>query len=332
MGLSRIILVLPLIVINLAFAQTRPRPAQPSAEFTSTGSIRGRVLLPDGNPINEAVKVTLQVLRGELSMTYTDQQGQFEFTGVAQGQYVLEVEADRERRFEVATERVQVFRQASTPVTIYLREKKSDEQKLSAKTISVAESEQKVPGAAKKEFDRASRAAREGRTQDAIAYLKKAVAIYPDYLMAHNDLGAQLLEQGSLDEAEQELRAALRIDPKAFNPQLNLGIVLVRQHNFAEALAMLDKALSVGPDSPAAHLYAGMASSGLDSFERAEKEFKAAHSLGGKPYAEALFHLGQLYMTKGEREMALNSFETYLREVPNATNAPQVHKLIGMLR
>ena len=323
MGLLRIILVLPLIFSSLVFAQT-----------SGNGSIRGKVVLPNGSPVNEAVKVTLQVSRGDQSTIYTDQQGQFEFGGVAQGQYVLEVDADRgARRFEIATERVTVLRSLPTVVTIYLREKKSnDEEKSSARTVSVGELEQKVPSAAKKEFERASKAASEGKAQDAIAYLRKALAIYPDYLMARNDLGAQLLEQGKLDEADAELRVALRLDPKGFNPQLNLGIVLVRQHNFSEALAMLEKALSVGPDSPAAHLFTGLAAAGLDDFERAEREFKTAHDIGGVTFAEALFHLGQLYMSKGERGMALKSFESYLREVPNATNAPQVQKLIGMLR
>ena len=35
---------------------------------------------------------------------------------------------------------------------------------------------------------------------------------------------------------------------------------------------------------------------------------------------------------KGEREMAIKSFESYLRELPNAADAAQVEKLIGRLR
>jgi len=58
---------------------------------------------------------------------------------------------------------------------------------------------------------------------------------------------------------------------------------------------------------------------------------KTAYSLGGKSYALALFYLGQIYMSKGNREMAQTSFESYLREVPNAANGDQVRKLIAML-
>jgi tetratricopeptide (TPR) repeat protein len=335
---ARVILGLPLIFTGLVYAQTGirpPRAARPAADASSRGSVRGKVLLPDGSPLTEAVKVTLQVLRGDQNIAYTDQQGQFEINNLAPGQYTLEIDADRQRRFEVATERILVQRDAPTIVIIYLKEKTTGAGQASAavgKTISVAALAQNVPSAAKREFERASRLAGEGKAGEAIVALRRAIAIYPDYLMARNDLGAQLLEQGQFGEAAEELRAALKIDPKAFNPQLNLGIVFVRQNNFPEALAVLEKALSLDPASAAAHLYAGMAAAGLDEADRAERELKAAYDLGGAPYAIALFHLGQLYMTKGEREMALKSFESYLREAPNAANAAQVQKLIGMLR
>jgi tetratricopeptide (TPR) repeat protein len=135
-----------------------------------------------------------------------------------------------------------------------------------------------------------------------------------------------------LEEAAIELRAAIKIDPKAANPQINLGIVLERQNKFAESLVELDKALSLDSASPAAHLYAGMAAVKLNDTVRGETELKAAHELGGTTYAIALLHLGQLYMKKGERAMAIQAFESYLRESPNADNAAQIEKLIGKLR
>ena len=60
--------------------------------------------------------------------------------------------------------------------------------------------------------------------------------------MAHNDLGAQLLELNRLDEAEKQLRLALEIDPAAFNPTINLGIVLLKKHEIQSAIAVLEKA------------------------------------------------------------------------------------------
>ena len=150
--------------------------------------------------------------------------------------------------------------------------------------------------------------------------------------MAHNDLGAQLLELGRLDEAEAELRAALNIDHAAFNPTLNLGIVLVKKHEFEPARELLDRAVSLRPESSAGRLYLGLALLATSDFARAEKELRAAYDQGGHQYAVALFHLGQLYMDRGERKLAREYFERYLREAPNATNLDQVRTLIAMLQ
>jgi tetratricopeptide (TPR) repeat protein len=280
------------------------------------------------------VKVNLRVLRGDQAITYTDQQGQFEINNLSPGQYTVEIDADRDGRFESASEKVLVRRGGGpTLITIYLKEKRSEVlTRASDRTISVAMLDQKVPSAAKREFDKASRLSAEGKSRESIEALRRAIAIYPDFLIAHNDLGAQLLEQGQFEQAAVELRAAIKIDLTAFNPQLNLGIVLVRQKKFREAREVLDKALSLEPQSPPAHLYAGIAAVGLNEGDQGEREFKAAHDFGGATYAIALLDLGKLYMKRGAREMALKAFESYLRESPNAPDAAQVEKLIGMLR
>ncbi len=315
------------------YSQTLPRASSTgAASLDRPGTIRGNVVMPDGSPVSEAVKVTLKALRGDVAMVYTDQQGRFELGNIAPAQYTLEVDADRERRFEITREAVQVLRGGGpTLVTLYLREKQSATRVGDERTISVGMLDQKVPSAAKKEFQKASHFTAEGNAIEAIAALKRALAIYPDYLAAHNDLGAQLLEKGQLDEAANELRTAIKIDPGAFNPQLNLGIVLLQQKKLSEALTALNRALSIEPSAPAAHLFAGMASIELNDTTRAVKELNAAYDLGGNTYAVALLHLGKVYMKEGEREMALKSFESYLRELPNAPDAAQVQQLISRL-
>jgi len=314
-----------------ASSQTPRTPKSPEPT-TGDGSIRGVVLLPDGSPVAEAMRVTLKVLRGDQATTYTDQQGRFEFSHIAAGEYAIEVEADRDRnRFEIVNEKVIVRTNSPAFLTLTLKEKKIAKESTRDKTVSIAMLDQKVPPAAKHEFDNATRLAREGHLDESIAALHRALDIFPEYLMALNDLGAQLLEAGRLDEAVVPLRAAAKIDPNSFNPQLNLGIVLVRKKAFAEAVAVLDKALSAGPASPAAHLYAGMAASGAGDPARAEREFKSAADLGGREFSVALVYLGRIYMKQGERQNAIDSLERYLREDPDGPNAPVVRKMLADL-
>lgn len=336
MGFTKLFstLFLALLLSGAAAAQGR-RPASAPVPEAPDGIIRGRVTLPDGKPLTQAVKVTLKITTGDHTVAYTDQQGMFEFNNLTTGAYTVEAEADRERQFETTTERVQVLKNTPVSVTLVLREKSAkpaDARAAAPGVVSAAELGANVPAKAAEAFERGSRAAREGRPAEAIEHLEKAVTLHPEYLAARNDLGTQLLALGRLEEAEEQLREAARLDPKAFNPQLNLAIVLVGRRRLAEAAEAAGRALELNPNSPAARLYAGMAHAGLEDFERAETELSAAYRLGGAPYALAQFHLGQLYLDRGERALALKAFETYLRDMPDAANAEQVKRMIGVLR
>jgi len=94
----------------------------------------------------------------------------------------------------------------------------------------------------------------------------------------------------------------------------------------------LKTALALQPNSPAAVLYHGLALEGTNDLNGAVRELKTAHDLGGSSYAVALFHLGQIYLSKDEREQARKAFASYLREAPNGPNAAQAKKMIGILK
>src|ERR671926_421687 len=53
-----------------------------------------------------------------------------------------------------------------------------------------------------------------GRTDDAVASLKRAIKINPQAPSYHANLGEILRQAGRADEASQPLEAAIRLDPK----------------------------------------------------------------------------------------------------------------------
>jgi tetratricopeptide (TPR) repeat protein len=265
------------------------------------------------------------------STVFTDNQGQFLFQGLPAAIYTLVVEGDR-IRFETTTATTEVYPQGTVILNIVLKAVKGSKATKNGNSVSVAELDAAVPGKAKKEFEKASSAAAEGKSKDAIAHLRNAISIYPRYLMARNDLGAQLLDQGKLDEAADELRQALEIDPKAFNPNLNLGIVLVQQHKFAEAEIPLKAAVSLDASSAPARLYNGIALAGISANKEAERELKAALELGGNAFSLAYFHLGEVYLNLGEKSKAAGALKSYLREAPNGPKAAQARTLLSTIK
>ena len=301
------------------------------ADRTSRGGIRGRVTLPGGGFIDQNLRVTLLNTSGPQAYTFTENQGRFEFANLAPGNYEVQVETSGVD-YQVVSQPVQVFRGAPSVITIALNEKSRTTTKMPNGVVSATELSESIPKAARKEFMSATAAIRENKIEEAIVHLRKAIAIYPPFVMARSDLGVQLFAQGKLDEAEEQFREAIKLDDAAFNPRLNLGMVLVEKLEYSEAVVELNRALSLNPQSAAAQLYTGVAYLGLAQYEDAEKHLKAAYTIGGGSYSLALYHLGRLYTNKGEREAALKYFQEYLRVSPDAPNARQVEKLIAMLQ
>ncbi len=298
---------------------------------TNRGSIRGRVVTPGGRYVLENLKVTLLTVRGIQSVVFTGTQGSFDFSDLTPGNYEVQVETSG-TEYQVVSQAVRVFKGTPSVITIPLNDSSAAPSASTKGSISVSELGADVPKPARKEFEAATKAANEGKPTETISHLRNAISLYPNFIMARNNLGVQLLATGHLDEAANEFEAAIQIDPKAFNPRLNLGIVLVERHDFEEAATVLDRALAISSDSAAAHLYDGLAHMALGNLSEAEKQFKTAYSIGGNSYSVALFHLGQVYMSKNEREQALRAFEDYLHDSPQAANADQVRKLIALLK
>ena len=300
-------------------------------DSTNRGSIRGRVLLPNGRPAPENLKVSLLTFRGLQSQGFTDARGGFDFGDLTPGAYELQVETSGVE-YQVVSENVRVFRGMPTVVTISLGESVAAGSVSKAGVVSVSELGSDVPKSARKEFELGNKAVENKKTDEAIGHFRKAIALYPGFVMAHNNLGAQLIGEGKLDEAADELKKAIELDQKAFNPKLNLGIVLVEQERFFEGALILDQAIALRPDSASAQLYLGIARLKLENLEAAETHLKAAYALGGSSYSRALFHLGELYMKRGDREAALKAFKEYLRATPSAPNAAQAQKYIAVLQ
>ena len=122
-ALSLLLLLSELTAAQTGGSDRQPPRTESSASGASPGTIRGRVLMPDGSPVSQPIRVTLSVLRGDQSIIYTDSQGTFEISDLSPGTYTLLAEEDRERKLEAGTEQVRVLSRSPTVVTIYLKEK-----------------------------------------------------------------------------------------------------------------------------------------------------------------------------------------------------------------
>lgn len=89
----------------------------------------------------------------------------------------------------------------------------------------------------------------EGKTEQAIEYYKRTIAISDEYPETRHNLGMSYLALNRVDEAEREYKRALEIDPQFFHSMLYLGMIEANRGNFAESRRYFEKVLEIYPYS-----------------------------------------------------------------------------------
>jgi tetratricopeptide (TPR) repeat protein len=98
-----------------------------------------------------------------------------------------------------------------------------------------------------------------GEVDEAVRHYRIATHLNPRYAMAHNDLGNALLRQGNIAEAVAHYRDAARLDPGRAAAHVNLAVVLLRQGDVEGAVRHGREALRLDPGLARTHLNLGLA-------------------------------------------------------------------------
>ena len=89
-----------------------------------------------------------------------------------------------------------------------------------------------------------------GRTDEAVAVLRKAAEIDPHWSRPHDSLAIILRMAGRLDEAESEALRALELDPENIATNTNYANLLVVLGRFEEAERYYHRAMAIDPKHP----------------------------------------------------------------------------------
>lgn len=99
----------------------------------------------------------------------------------------------------------------------------------------------------------------DGRAEEAVVHLRRAIAILPDYTDAHLNLGSALVGLGKTDEAISFFREAARNDPSNPSVRAALAAALDRGGRLDEAIAEFREVARLVPADPGAHARFGRA-------------------------------------------------------------------------
>ncbi len=190
---------------------------------------------------------------------------------------------------------------------------------------------------------------KDGKNEDALVSLRKAIAVFPDYFQAHFILAGELIKQSKYNDAIAELDQARRINPKDDRVYQSFGSILMQQHKYSVAAAVFAEASRLNPREPEYPLMRGQAllaqAASIDpsqskdavtardgALNDAEADITKAYLLSGKKLASAHLLLASVYEKKGDRSRAANELENYLRENPQTKSAEAIREAIKKLR
>ncbi|MFT4569475.1 MAG: tetratricopeptide (TPR) repeat protein [Candidatus Binatia bacterium] len=130
-----------------------------------------------------------------------------------------------------------------------------------------------VPHSARAHMELASALGRAGRTEEALASFRSALAIKPDYGVAAYNMGNMLAKAGKLDEARRAFRTALSSRPDFDRAWNNLVVTHEIAGDRESALAVRAESITTNPSHIGLRIAYAMDLAGYGRLDRAEQEF-----------------------------------------------------------
>jgi uncharacterized protein (TIGR02466 family) len=175
------------------------------------------------------------------------------------------------------------------------------------------------PGSGELHFNLGIALASQGKLDEAIASYRKAAALKPKLAVVHYNLAIVLQQREQADEAIACYRKALALEPGFFEAYGNMGTILQQQGKLDEAVASYRKALAIHADARG-HFNLATALRDQGKLDEAIASYRNALAL--QPgYAEAHNNLGEALRDQGNMQEAVASYQRALAINPTHAEA-----------
>jgi tetratricopeptide (TPR) repeat protein len=303
-----------------------------SLNFDVALAVSGRVLLEDRQPPPEPVLATFEC-HGTSPGTLTDSKGGFSIRiGVQQATRGNLLPAS----LNIDGCRVRIRMQGFEDVLVTLDQpRRLSDLSLGDLTLQPAGPHaiagfsvtgRNAPGKARSNYVRAFDTINAGKYSEALASLDKAIAAYPKYASALQLKGIVLERMGQREAARAAYQQAVTADPDYAKPLVQLADMAAEDQNPAEAARWAAMVNRMVPGAyPGMYLIEGGAYCDLNRYDDAEKAARegiAADPRGAYPGLRRL--MGEVSYQKRSYAAALDLFEWYLKEAPEAADIVSV--------
>jgi tetratricopeptide (TPR) repeat protein len=170
--------------------------------------------------------------------------------------------------------------------------------------------------------------AREGKTDEAVGYFQKALAINPEHAVALQNLGNAYRQKKDWNAARKTLEHALALNPEDAEANYGLGMVYAQMNDTWRAHEFLQKALAARPVYPEALNNLGILYLRTGRPEEAKKSF--AESIRVAPeFDQAYLNLARVYAIEGNNAKARATLQELLKVHPEQSQAKKELEALG---
>jgi len=155
----------------------------------------------------------------------------------------------------------------------------------------------------------------QGRNDEAIALIRRSLALVPGEADWHSNLGIVLQSADEVDLAIASYQRAIAVDPGHANAHSNLGVLLRATGQVVEAEAAYRAAIRLDPAHVDAYTNLGILLNGLKRTEEAAACYSRVVTLQPK-HREARKLLALAHSTLGEIDEAVTIYREWLEEEP----------------
>ena len=323
--------LLTLAVVFLSAASAAQQSTTMSAGSSAgISTVSVRVTYQQNHRPASGLRVELiSPMGGVASIRTTDGNGGATFDGVGSGRYQVQVDGPG-----VETTKSDIFETGGTNGGPYITEH------IEVRSTQTAGAEAArlalgpiVPEAAQQEFKLGSKEMDKKHWEEAKDHFQKAIAAFPKYAEAFNNLGQVEIQLKDGKNAVEAFRSATQIDPTLQQANLYLGQFYYENIQYKEAEPYLLHAAADQPKS--AKLLTALANTEIQNGESdlALANARKVPSLPDhKQFAISHLIVAQALTGKGKDDEIAKECEEYLKEAPDSPLAPRVKDALAKLK
>jgi eukaryotic-like serine/threonine-protein kinase len=154
---------------------------------------------------------------------------------------------------------------------------------------------------------------------------QRAIALNPDYAIAHLSYGWALANMGRIEDSIGEMKRALELDPLSLNINWLFGVVFYFARQYDQAIEQYRKTLELDPNYFLAHTFLGVAYVQKSMYKEGIAELEKAVAISPSNLSLAL--LGYGYAAVGRRQEAQEVLDQ-LNEISKEKYVPALHRAL----